>query len=234
VVNGIVKAGDEPDATSAIGLIPYGTGNDFACGAGISATDPAAALGLIFNEPARPIDVGRLNDRCFVNLATGGFVAEVTTDTPDLLRDALGGPAYTLAGAVMLIGGASRPARVTADGLSFDDNLLLVAIGNGRFAGGGFCLTPDALIDDGLLDVIVIERMSGPMLVQLLQDLRGECHLDREDVHHVQVRRLVVEAPEPLQINLDGEPMTDTRFTAHVLPAAVRMHLPGGCPMLSQ
>ncbi|MGI9519837.1 MAG: YegS/Rv2252/BmrU family lipid kinase, partial [Pirellulaceae bacterium] len=96
VVTGLMGT-DSPDA-SALAIIPLGTANDFATGCGVPIGDPLAALDLAATGRAVAIDVGKANDRYFVNVASGGFGAEVTTQTPPELKKALGGVAYVVSG----------------------------------------------------------------------------------------------------------------------------------------
>ena len=84
----------------ALAVIPYGTANDFATGMGIAKGDPFEALQSAVNRSVTPIDVGRVHDRYFVNVASGGFGAEVTANTPPELKKALGSAAYSLMGLI--------------------------------------------------------------------------------------------------------------------------------------
>jgi YegS/Rv2252/BmrU family lipid kinase len=110
VVCGMLRA----DATTpAVAVLPLGTANDFANGCGIPTDDPLAALKLAATGQIHPIDVGQANDRYFINVASGGFGAEVTANTPPELKRALGGTAYSLMG---VITAAKMTAHLNLDG----------------------------------------------------------------------------------------------------------------------
>ena len=98
VAGGVLSADATPK--TAVAVIPYGTANDFATGMGVLKGDPLKALQLAAEGAAIPIDIGKINDRIFVNVTSGGFGAEVTASTPPQLKKALGGAAYSLMGIV--------------------------------------------------------------------------------------------------------------------------------------
>ena len=155
VAGGILAAG--VSANTAMGVIPYGTANDFATGTGVLKGDPLKALQLAAQGSATPIDVGKVNDRIFVNVTSGGFGAEVTANTPPQLKKAIGGAAYSLMGIVTAAKMSPYQCRFTApDGTTEEGAVLIMAVGNGRQCGGGYQVTPHALLNDGLLDVVVI------------------------------------------------------------------------------
>src|SRR5690606_27727453 len=112
-------------------------------------------------------------------------------------------------------------------------DFIALGVGNGRQAGGGQALCPDALVDDGLLDVTIVPELSGELgaaLVALLRDGR-EAALDQAAVR-ARLPWLEIEADAPLALNLDGEPIESARFRIDCVPGRLRMHLPAGCPLL--
>ena len=151
----------------SLGLLPLGTANDFATAAGIPA-EPEAALSLIRDSAAVPIDLLKLqaNDETHwvANLASGGFGTQVTTETHEGLKKLLGGLAYVLTGLSKL--GRIEPlqARVRGPGLDWSGDFIALGIGNGRQAGGGQALCPQALVDDGLLDLTIVPPLEGELL----------------------------------------------------------------------
>ena len=220
-------------APSALAVLPLGTANDLAHACGIPL-EPLAALRLALSGRDAPVDVGRANGRVFVNLATGGFGAHVTVATPPELKRVLGGAAYLLTGLTHF--GAIRPERggFSAPGFDWEGEFLVLAVGNGRLAGGGHPLCPDALLDDGLLDVGILpavpERELGSVLGELL---RGGLAALHRRVVSARLAALTVETREPLQINLDGEPVSAARFEFEILPSRLTMRLPPKCPLLA-
>ncbi|MDX1503459.1 MAG: lipid kinase YegS [Thermoanaerobaculia bacterium] len=230
VVNGVVTAGDE--AASAVAVLPLGTANDFATGCGIPA-GCGAALDLALRGEARPIDLGRVQGRCFVNLASGGFGAEVTAETPDNLKTVAGGGAYALVGLVTAAaklapcGGSIELPDTTVEG-----PFLVMAVGNGRLAGGGFTVTPEALLDDGLLDLVYVHDFPATRLAAVVGELRDPANPGNEVVRYHQVPRCEVVLDRELAVSLDGEPQSWDRMEFEVAPGRLRMVLPEECPLL--
>ncbi len=229
VVNGILQATNEPKI--AVGILPYGTANDFATGCGIPKGDPLAALTLVAENEPVPIDVGKVNEQYFVNVASGGFGAEVTTATPPELKKKIGGAAYALTGIVTAAKMSPyRGKLITADGEEEGD-MIVGAVGNGRLAGGGFQVCPKALLDDGLLDVMAVHDLDildfGP-LVQELMNIGAE---ENRLVSYRQLASFEIHTERPLQLNLDGEPIQGTLFRFEALPRKLAFVLPPSAPL---
>jgi lipid kinase YegS len=230
VLQGLVA--DGPQRRTALGVIPMGTANDFASAAGLPAGDPVGALEFIAGGRPTLIDVGRVNGRYFVNVASGGFVTEVTASTSDEMKTVLGGAAYLLKGLFSVGSIQARPARLNAPAWEWEGNLYVLAVGNGRQAGGGFKLFERAALDDGLLDVLLIPEVPLDQLLGLFTLVTsGSLPEDHPHLTYRQVPRLAVEAPDGMRFNLDGEPYQGTSFRFEVVPRAVPFHLPAGAPL---
>lgn len=229
---------EEPaDTLPSLALVPMGTANDFATSVGIP-TDPEDAFALIAQAPARPIDLLRVDADgkrwwC-ANLASGGFGTQVTVETDAGLKKMLGGLAYVITGIAKL--GRIEPitARLTGPDFEWEGGFIALGIGNGRQAGGGQQLCPQALIDDGLLDVTVVPELDGEVAATLGQMLTGgkDAALERVATR-AQLPWLQIEAPQALTLNLDGEPVQAQRFRIDCVAGRVRMHLPADCELLA-
>lgn len=234
VARGLIATADErgTEAEPSLGIVPLGTGNDFATAAGIS-DQPLEALETALETPARPVDIGLVNETSFLNMATAGFGTEVTTSTPEELKQVLGSVAYILTGLTHMTSIQPVEARVTAPDFEWSGPLLVLAVGNSRLAGGGHRLCPEALIDDGALDVrIVPDIESGRFGATLKALVRDDLRELERDITGTRAPWVVVEAPEGLHVNLDGEPMSGTRFRFEVQPDRLRIHLPPGSPVI--
>lgn len=221
----------------SLGLVPLGTANDFAGAAGIPEA-PREALQLIRRRPAQAIDLIRLQApdglHWAANLASGGFGTQVTVETDEGLKKMLGGLAYLITGVAKL--GRIEPlrARLHGEGFDWEGDFIALGLGNGRQAGGGQALCPDALIDDGLLDLTIVPELSGEVgaTVRTLLTEGKHAALDRVATR-ARLRRVEIDAAEPLTLNLDGEPVQARHFRVDCVPGRVRMHLPAGCPLLA-
>jgi lipid kinase YegS len=233
VVAGLVDRADETKLSPSLAILPLGTANDLARACRISL-DPSEALRLAVSEPSVRVDVGSVNGYCLLNVATGGFGSQVTVATPPELKKLLGGAAYLLTGLTHFTSIRPEHGRLTGPGFAWEGPFLVLAVGNGRQAGGGHQLCPEALLNDGLFDVSVLPKLPND---ELAHELRGLLREGRAAVHRTvvsaRVAQLEVETDEVLQINLDGEPITGTRFRFELLPQRLRMKLPPDCPLLA-
>ncbi|MBH1594505.1 lipid kinase YegS [Stenotrophomonas maltophilia] len=228
---------ESADALPSLALVPMGTANDFATSANIP-TEPEAALALIGQTTAHAIDLLRVDadgtSWWCANLASGGFGTQVTVETDAGLKKMLGGLAYVITGIAKL--GRIEPitARLHGPDFAWEGGFIALGIGNGRQAGGGQQLCPQALIDDGLLDVTVVPELEGEVASTLGQMLTGgkEAALERVATR-VRLPWLQLESAQPLTLNLDGEPVQARRFRIDCVAGRVRMHLPADCPLLA-
>lgn len=225
------------EALPTLALVPMGTANDFASAAQL----PDAAQGafeLIAASTAQPIDLLKLvaNDQphWVANLASGGFGTQVTVETHEGLKSLLGGLAYVLTGIAKLGRIEPIPARIHGPGFTWQGGFIALGVGNGRQAGGGQALCPDALIDDGLLDLTVVPEMEGEAMATMGTLLSEGRHaaLDRVAAR-AQLPWVEIASDAPLTLNLDGEPVESTHFRIECVPRRVRMHLPPACPLLA-
>ncbi|KRG41793.1 lipid kinase [Stenotrophomonas panacihumi] len=228
---------ESADVLPSLGLLPLGTANDFAGAANIPA-EPDAALRLIEERPAQPLDLLRLEANGQVhwcaNLASGGFGTQVTVETDEGLKDLLGGLAYLVTGLSRL--GRIEPvqARLRGPDFAWEGGFIALGVGNGRQAGGGQALCPDALVDDGLLEVTVIPDLAGDVAATLGTLVRGGKRAALERVaERRQLSWLEIDAPAPLVLNLDGEPVTARHFRIECMRHRLRMHLPVECPLVA-
>ncbi|WP_353057280.1 YegS/Rv2252/BmrU family lipid kinase [Salinicola sp. JS01] len=215
----------------ALGILPLGSANDFAHGLELPMT-PAAALELALTGDTRRVDVGMLDDEAFINVASGGFGAEITTSTPVALKRLLGGGAYSLMG--MLKAWNYQPfeghlrwpegeARVP---------LFMLAIGNGAQAGGGQRLAPSARIDDGLLELLFVRHFSSLGELKRIIDELENLPNDGEFVRYLRVPWVEFDSDGAFPLNLDGEPRRYRRFRASLEGEALPLVVPSRCPLL--
>lgn len=223
------------DALPSLGLVPLGTANDFATAAGIP-DGPLAALQLVREVGAAPLDLLRIDaddgTHWCANLASGGFGTEVTVETDEGLKKMLGGLAYLITGIARLGRIDPLQARLRGPDFAWEGDLIALGIGNGRQAGGGQALCPDALVDDGQLDLTIVPDLSGDVAATVGTLIKEGKHaaLDRVATR-IRLPWVELASDEPLTLNLDGEPVASRRFRVDCVAGRVRMHLPLACPL---
>ncbi len=191
----------------AVGIVPTGTGNDFARALGrlkhLHEYVHRAVAGKV-----RTIDVGSLlmngKDTLFVNGVGVGFDAEVARqsfNTPRLK----GLSRYLYAVFKTLSKYQASEMRIELDGEVISQRTFLVAIGNGISAGGGFLLTPNAELDDGFLDTCIVSDVSIPRVLQVMPSVLKGTHAKHKEVSLNRAKRIRIESETPLALHRDGE-----------------------------
>jgi diacylglycerol kinase (ATP) len=229
VVNGVASVEDGLAAVT-LGVIPLGTGNDFASAIGMPE-EPDGAIDCVLAARPRAIDVGRVNGRCFLNVSAGGFIAEVSEAVPSKLKTVLGKLAYLVGGAKVVLDYEPVHARLQAHGGSdpavpAEATLHAFAVCNSRLIGGGRLIAPYAVIDDGWLDVCLIHAMPTLEFLALLRRVSDGEHVEDERVTYVRSRGLHLAFDRRIAINTDGQVLEAEQCHYEVLPGALRMLIP--------
>ena len=219
------------DARPILGVVPLGTANDFATGCDIPG-DPEKALALCMEAEAVAIDVGKANERWFLNAASAGFGAHVTATTSPDLKRLLGPAAYTVMGAILAINVHQYRGRVVLPDREITDSGPVAIIGNGRQTGGGVQVAPRAFIDDSLLDVLVIRQIPATALLTVARELQ-QLSPDGEYISYWQTPWVEVHPEEMIPVNLDGEPAEFSSVRYEAVSKAIRVIVPPNCPLLS-
>ncbi len=213
---------------AALGVIPTGTGNDFAKAAGITLEwEHATALladRIAANETTRTIDVGRMNERYFINGAGVGFDAKVTRIARSY-RVPIGDLVYLFAIFRGMAGGIATPGmRITGDRVIWDGPVTLANVANGAWIGGMFHIAPVAANDDGQFDLLLAAPVSRLRIVALLPKLMAGTHMGEREIIHEPVRNLLIESDEPVASHLDGEVQPlQQRFEIEMLRGALAL-----------
>lgn len=207
------------DRKVTLGVFPLGTANDFARGCGLPADDLTECLRIACTRASKPIDVGVMNKRYFVNVASMGFGAEITATTPVDLKKRLGGGAYTLMGMVKAMNLKPYTGKLLIPGQDpIEGNMLFGAVGNNHFAGGGFDVAPSAKLDDGLLDLTVLMHSPGFSLSEAAKEIENPMNPNNRFVAYKQLSEFTIETDQKLYCNLDGEPVLKKKLRFKVLP----------------
>lgn len=224
-LNEIVNALGEKNSGVLVGLIPLGTGNDFARTLGLP-TEVEAAIDLLRAGKTRMIDLVRVTSdrvRYFANVSAGGFSGLVDEKlTPKMKRT--WGPLAYLRGATAALP-ELRAYRTT---LSLDNkeslklSLYNVVIANGRYVAGGRLIAPEASVDDGLLDIVLIQERSAPELALLAAQVALGKHLSSEAIVFRRAVKVTVNSRPGMRFNVDGELVGKGPAVFEVLPSALQ------------
>ncbi|WP_126425164.1 diacylglycerol kinase [Brevibacillus marinus] len=224
VVNGLAEKKRRP----MLGIIPCGTSNDFARALGIPRS-LGDACEVITNGRTKRIDLGRVNDRYFVNIAGGGSLTELTYEVPSKLKTMLGQLAYYVKGIEKLP--SLRPTRIrlqTRDKVVIDDEIMLFLVANSRSVGGFEWLAPNANLSDGLLDCLVLKKTSLPDFVRLVTlALKGD-HIKDPNILYFQTDYLKATPHDTgtVLLNLDGELGGQLPCECRALPGHLEVFVP--------
>lgn len=223
VVNGLVGTRKKKPRV-ALGILPLGTANDFAHGLGLPCDDLNECLEIACTRDTKKIDVGRANDRFFINVTSGGFGSEITATTPVNVKKALGGAAYTLMGMIKVFKLEPYEGRLLVPGEEpVEGGMLVMAVGNSRLAGGGFEVAPKAKVDDGLLDLAVVRHDPEGKLTDLPAELKDIDNPNNRFVYYRQLPKFTLESAKGVHFNLDGEPTVETKIKFSVLPKHLKV-----------
>ena len=219
--DGMVHLGAQAVATTAtrLGIIPTGTGNDVARYFDLPRKDPVAAADRVIAGRTRTIDLARSGSRYFVTVLAAGFDA-IVNERANRMTWPKGQMRYNLATVAELRTFEPLPYTLDLDGEVRRLDAMLVAVGNGPSFGGGLRITEGALLDDGLLDVVIIRPMSRPGLIRTYPKLFKGTHVTVPEYEHHRVRCVTVAAPG-IVAYADGERFAPLPLTVECAPGAL-------------
>lgn len=242
VMNGLVGS------KTAIGILPAGTGNVFAAEMHIPVPGPLSIASPILTEAAeamvfgqtRQIDVAKatFSDgtvRYFLMWAGIGLDAAISY-TFELdkaqrpARKSLGMYAWLISGLSVLRTFRGKPAQITVDDETIDSKMLLTTISNSQLYGRFWRLSPDAKIDDGLLDIVIMEGYSLWSSIRHVVLATLGRHVQNQDVYICRTRRVRIQTASPTPVHLDAENVGFTPVKIEVVPRAVKIILPQTAP----
>jgi diacylglycerol kinase (ATP) len=203
-INEVVNGMAEQEYRPKLGVIPVGTTNDFARALQIPR-DITAAAEIIAKGDTIPVDIGRMDDKYFINIAGGGRLTELTYDVPSKLKTMIGQLAYYLKGIEMLPSLKATNVRIEYDGKLFEGQVMLFLVALTNSVGGFEKLSPNSSINDGMFSLLILKDTNLADFIRIASlAIRGE-HINDPDVLYTKANRIKVTSDEKVQLNLDGE-----------------------------
>ncbi len=210
------------DTGTPLGIVPAGTGNDVARYFDLPRKDPVAAADIVVRGTTRQVDLARSGSKYFATVLCAGFDALVN-ERANRMTWPKGQMRYNLATLSELR--VFRPLHYTLDldGEQLTIEAMMVSVGNGPSFGGGLRITEGALLDDGMLDVVIIKPMSRGALVRTYPKLFSGTHITHPQYEHHLVRAVTVASPG-ITTYADGERFGDLPLTVQCAPGALTVY----------
>lgn len=215
------------EAKLPLGVLPVGTANDFARTLGLPV-DLDGALDVIGEGASRRVDVGVVNDQPFLNVASMGLSVALARELTGDLKKRFGKLGYAIAAARTLSKAKPFRARIVADGRKVRALTLQIAVGNGKFYGGGNQVDEAAAIDDGMLDLYSLEFARAWKLVLMLKAMRFGQHRAHKEIRNMRGAEFEVRTHRPRPVNADGEIVTETPARFRILRDGLEVFVPRG------
>jgi YegS/Rv2252/BmrU family lipid kinase len=211
---------------AVLGIVPAGRGNDFARALELP-TEPAALAELLLNGSPRPVDTIRVSSAFHTETSVLGSVyagvdavANRHANTSRLLR---GAASYYAGGLRAVLGWRPAAYRITVDGTRYERRGYTVVAANSGFYGFGRRIAPDARVDDGLLDVVVIRHAPKRLFFTMMNELKTGAHVARPEVEVLRGREVRIEADRDVPYGADGEVEAALPVTVRVEPGALNV-----------
>jgi YegS/Rv2252/BmrU family lipid kinase len=221
VANGLLKAGGE----TVLGVVPVGTGSDFARALGLPR-DPLAAAQALVTAERRRIDVGVVNGRCFLTISGVGFDGEVAQQVNSWPKVFGGTLMYVLGILKNLVTYSPVEVEIVLDGQPQRERLFLIAMGNTAWSAGGMWLVPPAQPDDGIFDIVIAGPLTKLEALVVLPKVFSGRHLGHPKVRQARAREVRITSATPLAIQADGESIGRLPATYTIRPAALSVLAP--------
>lgn len=212
VAKGIIAAGK-----GTLGIVPGGTGNDMVKSLGIPM-DPEESLETISKGFRRDIDIGKINDTSFFNIASVGFDAEVIVNHDKFKGKIKGKLVYILSVIYTLFNYKDKMLEIDIDGEKLEEDIMLLAVGNGKYYGGGMKILPYAKVDDGYLHICIISGIGKIRTLSLFPTIFKGNHINyKKYVKVYKAKRIMVKSQREIFLNIDGDSFPKEREIQFVL-----------------
>jgi diacylglycerol kinase (ATP) len=213
-----------PNIDKPLGIIPIGTGNDFARSCSFKIGDLESSIDVLLAHDVKDIDVGEVNGRRFVNVMGMGFEGRAN-DIGKILSFLRGTFKYLIAIGGTYLTYRRMPLEIKFNDIEINDKVFLVSIGNGWNVGGGLQLTPKAKLDDGLFDICFVENISRWRILKVFGKLYDGTANEVDEMQAYQTKELTVKSSLPIPAHIDGESFDPVQkeFNIKIIPGALKI-----------
>ena len=199
---------------NVLSLLPLGTGNDF-----------SRSVNEQMHEGLNKVDVVKINDAYFINLVCFGIDADIANDERYVGSKIIPrSQRYNATIVANFLNYQGKHFKISADNLVYENNYATVAVCNGKYYGRGFIMGPRARIDDGIIDVYMIEDMNKLALIKAILGLKKGDHEKNPKTKSFQTDKVTIESDKPISCNYDGEKMTSKKFEIEVIHNGLELY----------
>jgi hypothetical protein len=225
-VHAVVNAMIEADADIPLGIFGSGTSNDFATFLGIHG-DWESYIERIAAGESRRVDLGLIEggNRYFINVVSAGMLTGIAHEVKAGYKNALGRAAYYLKGIGEIPRLHSFPVRILADGDVYEEEIFLFVVANSPVVAGMKRIGTDISVDDGMLDLLAVKKISLPQFMSVAADLfSGKSIIEKESILHIRARSFEIRAEEAMHSDLDGECGPPLPLRVRTMPLALSVY----------
>lgn len=207
-LNGIVGT------NNVLGYIPYGTGNDF-----------YRSNKELLSDDINKIDLVRINDKYFINVACFGIDADIANEDEIVHSKLIPKSQRYNAGIIKnFLKYKPRHLKVTVGDDVYEQDYTTVALCNARYYGGGYKIGTNAELDDGLVDVYLVDQLPKAKMASLILGMKKGKHEDSPALKVVKAKKVFIESREPITCNIDGDKLTSDKFDIEVIPKGIDVY----------
>ena len=220
-VDSVVNAMMNSEINLPIGILPVGTANDFGKFLGIPSDVTKACKQILESEP-KAVDIGKINDKYFVNVASSGLFTDVSQKTDLNLKNTIGKLAYYLKGIEEIPNFRRLKVHLKSKEVDFNGEMYLILVFNGQTAGN-FKLATRADVNDGYLDVIMIKAVPIIEILPLFIKILKGRHLDSDKVIYFKTDDILIESEEDIVVDIDGEKGPDFPLRIRCIKGGIKV-----------
>ncbi len=222
-INFLINAMMQYKINLPIAIFPFGTANDFAYYFDLPH-DPDKMLKIALDEHYTYTDIGRVNDKYFINVAAMGFLVDVSQRTDPDIKSTLGIISYYLKGVAEIPNLKPISVRIRSEEYTAEERIYFMLVMNGRSAGGFKRIAPKAQVNDGLMDVLLFKEMPILEMAPLLINVLTGQHHENKNVVFFRTKKLHVESEQKIGTDVDGEKGVEFPLDIQVIPKKFKIN----------